>query len=126
MRTATTGAALGQTLSSGLAGLLGGAAYGTFRGTEVGTEVGDGGAAAGRRRLSVNPVLKALIPALAVGWVVFCLVNLVRAKEVRYLPKWGWAILCVGIGLTIPFGGILYLTVGRVRRPKPSGCPGSA
>jgi hypothetical protein len=63
----------------------------------------------------VNPVLKVLIPALVVGWVVFCLVNLVRAKEVRYLPKWGWAILCVGIGLTIPFGGILFLAVGKVR-----------
>jgi hypothetical protein len=25
---------------------------------------------------------------LAVGFVVFCLVDLVRAKNVRYLPKW--------------------------------------
>jgi hypothetical protein len=70
----------------------------------------------------VDPVLKVLIPALGVGWVVFCLVSLVRAKEVRYLPKWGWAILCCGIGLTIPFGGILFLAVGKARtRRAPAG-----
>jgi Phospholipase_D-nuclease N-terminal len=61
------------------------------------------------------------IAVFAAGFVVFCLVDLVRAKQVRYLPKWAWAILCMGIGLTIPFGGILYLTVGRVRHPRPSG-----
>jgi Phospholipase_D-nuclease N-terminal len=57
--------------------------------------------------------------ALAIGFVLFCLVDLVRAEKVRYLPKWAWAILCLGIGLTIPFGGILYLLAGRDRRPKP-------
>jgi hypothetical protein len=50
--------------------------------------------------------------------VVFCLVDLVRAEKVRYLPKWLWAILCMGVGLTIPFGGILYLVAGQDRRPK--------
>jgi hypothetical protein len=54
---------------------------------------------------------------LAVGFVTFCLVDLARAKEVRYLPKWAWATLCLGVGLTIPFGGIAYLVFGRVRRP---------
>jgi hypothetical protein len=65
-------------------------------------------------------LLKPLVPilVLAAGWVAFCLVDLIRAKQVRYLPKWGWAILCCGIGLTIPFGGILYLCVGRVRHPR--------
>jgi hypothetical protein len=51
--------------------------------------------------------------------VVFCEVDLARADEVRYLPKWVWAILCMGIGLTIPFGGIAYLVFGKVRRPHP-------
>jgi hypothetical protein len=51
--------------------------------------------------------------------VVFCEVDLARAEEVRYLPKWVWAILCMGIGLTIPFGGIAYLVFGKVRRPRP-------
>ena len=61
-----------------------------------------------------------LIPVflLAAGWVVFCEVDLARAEEVRYLPKWGWAILGMGIGLTIPFGGIAYLLFGKVRRPR--------
>lgn len=55
---------------------------------------------------------------LAAGFVVICLVDLARAKEVRYLPKWAWAILCLGVGLTIPFGGIAYLVFGKVRRPR--------
>jgi hypothetical protein len=29
---------------------------------------------------------------------------------VRYLPKWGWALVCL---LSIPWGGIIYLIVGR-------------
>lgn len=35
----------------------------------------------------ISPVL-----AVAVGFVVFCLIDLARAEKVRYLPKWGWAI----------------------------------
>jgi Phospholipase_D-nuclease N-terminal len=63
------------------------------------------------------------VAGLAVGFVVFCLVDLVRAQQVRYLPKWAWAILCLGIGLTIPFGGILYLVIGKDRSPKSSLVP---
>ena len=59
------------------------------------------------------------VAVLAVGFAVFCEVDLARAEQVRYLPKWGWAILCTGIGLTIPFGGIAYLVFGKVRRPRP-------
>ena len=55
---------------------------------------------------------------LAVGFVVFCLIDLARAEKVRYLPKWAWAILCMGVGLTIPFGGIVYLAVGKDRTSK--------
>jgi hypothetical protein len=62
-----------------------------------------------------------LIPVLAIaaGFVAFCEVDIARAGEVRYLPKWVWAILCMGIGLTIPFGGIAYLVFGKVRRSRP-------
>jgi hypothetical protein len=69
---------------------------------------------------TLNKVL-VLIPVLvlAAGFVVFCEVDLARAEEVRYLPKWVWAIFCMGIGLTIPFGGIAYLVFGKVRRPRP-------
>ena len=45
----------------------------------------------------------------AVGFVVFCLVDIAR-HEVRHLPKWLWALICV---LSIPLGGIVYLLVGR-------------
>ena len=71
-------------------------------------------------RATLNKAL-VLIPVLvlAAGFVVFCEVNLARAEKVRYLPKWVWAILCMGIGLTIPFGGIAYLVFGKVRRPHP-------
>ena len=61
---------------------------------------------------------------LAVGFVAFCLTDLVRAEKVRYLPKWAWAILCLGVGLTVPFGGILYLVIGKDRSPKPPPVPG--
>lgn len=55
----------------------------------------------------------------AAGFAVFCLVDLARAEKVRYLPKWAWAILCMGLGLSIPWGGILYLAVGKDRPRQP-------
>jgi len=45
-------------------------------------------------------------------------VDLVRAEKVGSLPK-GMAILRLGLGLTIPSGGILYLAIGKDRSPKP-------
>jgi hypothetical protein len=58
--------------------------------------------------------LAALVPVVvvAVGFVVFCWVDLARAREVRYLPKWAWAVICV---VSIPLGGIVYLVLGRPR-----------
>jgi hypothetical protein len=56
---------------------------------------------------------------LAVGFVMFCRIDLVRAEKVRYLPRWAGAILCRGLVLTIPFGGILYLAAGKDRTSKP-------
>jgi hypothetical protein len=58
-----------------------------------------------------------LLPGLlaAVGFVAFCLADLARAAEVRYLPRWGWVLACV---LSIPLGGIMYLSVGRSRLAK--------
>jgi hypothetical protein len=56
----------------------------------------------------------ALIPLAVVGisFLVFCLVDLARAQEVRYLPRWVWAIICLA---SVPLGGIIYLVVGKVR-----------
>jgi hypothetical protein len=50
----------------------------------------------------------------AAGFVAYCLTDLARISEVRYLPKWGWALVCL---IEIPLGGIIYLSIGRVRGP---------
>ena len=57
-----------------------------------------------------------LIPILIIVLAldVFCLVDLYRAEEVRYLPKWAWTILIIVIHF---FGAIVYLIFGR----KPHG-----
>jgi hypothetical protein len=70
--------------------------------------------------VQVNPWV-VLVPVLvaAAGFAGYCLFDLAHAQQVRYLPKWAWAILCMGLGLSIPWGGILYLTIGKVRSPKP-------
>jgi hypothetical protein len=49
------------------------------------------------------------IIVVAVGFVAYCLVDLSRS-DVRYLPKWAWAVICV---VTVPLGGIVYLVAGR-------------
>jgi hypothetical protein len=58
--------------------------------------------------------LAALAPLvlLALGFVGYCWYDLSRS-QVRYLPKWAWALICVA---SIPFGGIAYLIVGREHR----------
>jgi len=56
--------------------------------------------------------------ALLVGWLTLCLRQVVLAERVRFLPRWAWIVLCL---ISIPFGGILYLLVGRVWRPRTHG-----
>jgi hypothetical protein len=53
----------------------------------------------------------ALVPVLviALGFIVYCLVDLARSP-VRYLPKWAWALICL---VSVPIGGIVYLAVGK-------------
>jgi hypothetical protein len=57
-----------------------------------------------------SPLL--VVVPLAVCFDGFCLVDLARAGQVRYLPKWGWVLACL---VQTPFGGIMYLTAGRAR-----------
>jgi hypothetical protein len=54
----------------------------------------------------------ALVPLalLALAFVVYCWVDIARARQVKHLPKWVWALICV---VSIPVGGIVYLIVGR-------------
>jgi uncharacterized membrane protein YczE len=52
-----------------------------------------------------------LVPVaiLLVGFVVYCVVDIVR-HEVKYIPKWAWILISCA---SIPVGGIIYLLVGR-------------
>ncbi|MDA8081005.1 MAG: PLDc N-terminal domain-containing protein [Actinomycetota bacterium] len=45
------------------------------------------------------------------AFLVFCLVDIFRIRDVRYLPRWAWAFICVA---SVPLGGIIYLLIGRV------------
>lgn len=56
----------------------------------------------------------ALVPLaiIAVGFEAFCIVDAVRADEVRFLPRWLWIVICL---VSIPLGGIAYLVFGRAR-----------
>lgn len=58
--------------------------------------------------------LAPLIPiaVVAIGFEVFCLVDVARTEAVRYLPRWAWAAVCL---ISIPLGGIVYMVVGRER-----------
>jgi hypothetical protein len=58
---------------------------------------------------------KALLPViiLAVLFDVYCLVDVIRAKSVRRLPKGGWALVILLI--SAPWGGLAYLFLGRDR-----------
>jgi Phospholipase_D-nuclease N-terminal len=60
------------------------------------------------------PVMLGL--ALAIGFDAFCLADIARAAQVRYLPKWAWALICL---IQTPLGGIMYLSIGRIGRPRP-------
>jgi hypothetical protein len=53
---------------------------------------------------------------LAIGFDAFCLVDIARATQVRYLPKWAWALICL---IQSPLGGIMYLSIGHIGRPRP-------
>lgn len=55
----------------------------------------------------------ALIPVLVViaAFDVYCLVDLIRARSVRLLPKVVWGLVIVFIGS--PISGVVYLFAGR-------------
>jgi hypothetical protein len=63
-------------------------------------------------------VLLALIPLFVflAGLIVYCLVDLVRARSVRYLPKLVWALIIVLV--SAPFGALAYLVFGKDRHAR--------
>ena len=57
---------------------------------------------------------------VVLGFTVYCVVDLARAEEFRYLDRETWALICL---VSLPLGGIIYLAVGRkrkVRDPAPA------
>ncbi len=74
----------------------------------------------------MNPRAIAIIAvgcALWAAWQGFCLYNLARADRarVRYLPKWGWAVICLA---SCPWGGLAYLIFGRPALGRDVSSPG--
>jgi hypothetical protein len=67
-----------------------------------------------------DPWPLASVAALGLGFAAFCLVDIARAADVRYLRKGAWVFICL---VQIPLGGIIYLSIGRVgpARPVPPG-----
>lgn len=49
---------------------------------------------------------------LLVAFIVFCLVRVSTAGDVRFLPRWAWAILVVCVS---PLGGAAFLLSQRLR-----------
>jgi predicted ABC-type exoprotein transport system permease subunit len=62
-------------------------------------------------RKEANMPAAAWIPIVlvALGFLAYCYVDLAH-HDVKYFPKWLWVVIC---SLSIPLGGIFYLTVGR-------------
>jgi Phospholipase_D-nuclease N-terminal len=60
--------------------------------------------------------LVTLVLPLGIGFDAFCLIDIARAAQVRYLPKWAWTLICL---IQTPLGGIVYLSIGRIGRPRP-------
>jgi Phospholipase_D-nuclease N-terminal len=71
-------------------------------------------------RPGVWPLL--VVVPLGIGFDAYCLRDIARAADVRYLRKWVWALICLA---QMPLGGILYLAIGRIgaARPVPPSTP---
>ena len=64
--------------------------------------------------LIMQEILKLLpyfIPLIIIeyGLLIFALVQLVKS-EVKYMPKWGWALIIIFINI---IGPVVFLIVGR-------------
>ncbi|MGM0670239.1 MAG: PLDc N-terminal domain-containing protein [Gemmatimonadota bacterium] len=61
----------------------------------------------------MDPRALAPLLILAIALVGYCLFDIYRAPAVRYLPRWGWALICV---VSVPLGPLAYLMLGRETR----------
>ena len=71
--------------------------------------------------LPPGPAVTLSVLAVAVGFAAWCLADLSRAGQVRYLPKWAWAVI---ICVSVPWGGFVYLIFGKAR--PAAGMPGGS
>ena len=58
------------------------------------------------------------VVAVVLIFEVYCLVDIARAKDVRRLDRATWALICL---VTLPLGGILYLSLGKKWKSRSSG-----
>jgi hypothetical protein len=63
--------------------------------------------------MTAMEIVKLLAPLLVIQFalIIFALFKLTRDR-VKYLPKWGWALIIIFLNL---FGPIIYLMIGRER-----------
>lgn len=56
--------------------------------------------------------IRIIIPLVILGTIYLgsCFYSIIKAEQVKHLPKLAWAIICM---VSIPFGGILYFILGR-------------
>jgi ABC-2 type transport system ATP-binding protein len=64
--------------------------------------------------MSPQVIVAIVTVACVIAFDVYCLADLTRAEQVRYLPKPVWALI---ICFSNPWGGLAYLGFGRVGRP---------
>jgi len=53
----------------------------------------------------------ALVAVILVGFVAFCIVDVVR-REPKVLPRWAWILICLFANLV---GPLTFLLIGRRR-----------
>jgi Phospholipase_D-nuclease N-terminal len=57
-------------------------------------------------------LLPVIVIVVVVAFDIVCLVDLARARQVRYLPRWAWAVV---ICFLSPWGGLAYLIFRKPR-----------
>jgi ABC-2 type transport system ATP-binding protein len=62
--------------------------------------------------MRLPPAVTIPVLGVAIGFAAWCLIDLARAGQVRYLPKWLWAVI---ICVSVPGGGLVYLILGKAR-----------
>ncbi|SUK05037.1 Uncharacterised protein [Staphylococcus agnetis] len=56
--------------------------------------------------------LKIMIPLIliVIVYLTYCLYDLFKVPNVKFFSKWIWGII---VCISIPFGGIVYILIGR-------------